>query len=156
MSVYLGLDASTQSLTSTLIEVDDDRRSVIAEESITYDAALPAYGTQHGVIRGSDPQRVGAPPLMWVEALDLVMARLSAGHPRAMANLTAVSGSAQQHGSVYLNAAGLRRLQHLDSGQSLAGQMTDGFARSLSPVWMDSSTTVECREIEAAVGGAAA
>ena len=29
----------------------------------------------------------------------------------------------------------------------------DSFSRPLSPVWMDSSTTSECREIERAVGG---
>ena len=156
MSVYLGLDASTQSLTSTLIEVDGDGRRVIAEESITYDAALPAYGTNHGVIRGSSPSMVGAPPLMWVEALDVVMARLAADHPRPMAALTAISGSAQQHGSVYLNAAGLRRIQNLEAARPLAVQLAGGFSRSMSPVWMDSSTTVECREIETGVGGAAA
>ena len=41
---------------------------------------------------------------MWVEALDLMMARL-AGSGIDLSRLAAVSGSAQQHGSVYLNAA---------------------------------------------------
>jgi xylulokinase len=158
MSVYLGLDASTQSLTATLIEVDggSGRRSVMAEISMTFDAALPAFGTSHGVIRGADPAVVGAPPLMWVEALDVMMARLSAEYPDAMARLTAVSGSAQQHGSVYLNARGFERLSAIDPRKPIAAQMEDGFSRAMSPVWMDSSTTVECREIERGVGGAAA
>ena len=155
MSIYLGLDASTQSLTATLIEVDGDRRDVLLEHSLVFDAALPAYGTSHGVIRGSDPAVVTAPPLMWVEALDRVMAHLSVERPGEMARLAAVSGSAQQHGSVYLNARGCERLSHLDVNQPLAAQLGDAFSRAASPVWMDSSTTTECREIERGVGGAA-
>jgi xylulokinase len=158
MSIYLGLDASTQSLTATLIEVDGDRREVLLEESLGYDATLPAYGTNHGVIRSNDPLVVTAPPLMWVEALDVMLARLVALRPAEMARLSAISGSAQQHGSVYLNSAGLLRLSHLDAEQTITAQLAraHGFARKTSPVWMDSSTTAECREIEAAVGGAAA
>ena len=64
MSVYLGLDASTQSLTATLIEVTGDRRDVLLEQSIPYDAELPEYRTSHGVLRGSDPAVVSAPPLL--------------------------------------------------------------------------------------------
>jgi len=155
MAVYLGLDASTQSLTATLIEVEGDRREVLVEQSLVFDAALPAYGTSHGVIRGDDPLIVTAPPLMWVDALDMMMARLAAEWPRDIARLTAISGSAQQHGSVYLNERGLATLSDLDAQQALTAQLADGFSRAASPVWMDSSTTTECREIERAVGGAA-
>jgi xylulokinase len=68
--------------------------------------------------------------------------------------LRAISGSAQQHGSVYLNALAGRRLADADAGAPLASQLHDVFARPTSPVWMDSSTTGECRAIEAAMGGA--
>src|SRR6188474_358872 len=103
MSVYLGFDASTQSLTATLIEIDEGRREILLETSMVYDAELPEYGTDRGVLRGADPAVVTAPPLMWVDALDRMMARLVALQPRAMSRLSAISGSAQQHGSVYLN-----------------------------------------------------
>jgi xylulokinase len=156
MAVYLGLDASTQSLTATLIEVDaDGRRDVIIERSIVFERDLPAYGTDHGVLRGADPAIVTSPPLMWVEALDMMMAALADDQPDVMARLAAISGSAQQHGSVYLNADGISRLSALDPARPLAAQLVAGFSRQLSPVWMDSSTTAECREIETAVGGAA-
>lgn len=153
MSVYLGFDASTQSLTAALIEVEGDHRIVIDEWALDYDG-LSSYGTQHGVLRDADPAVVAAPPLMWVDALDRVIARLATAWPREMARLAAVSGSAQQHGSVYFNEHGLRRLADFDPGTVLPAQLTDAFARACSPVWMDSSTTEECREIERAVGGA--
>jgi xylulokinase len=155
MAVYLGLDASTQSLTATLIEAGPGRHEVLLEHSLVYDRDLSGYGTSHGVIRGDDPSVVVAPAVMWVDALDQVMARLTAERPRDMARLTAISGSAQQHGSVYLTKAGLARLATLDPRATLALQMDAAFSRPMSPVWMDSSTGVECREIEQAVGGAA-
>jgi xylulokinase len=154
MPCYLGLDASTQSLTATLIEVDGDRRDVVLEESLVYDAALPAYGTAHGVLRGADPAVVVAPPLIWVDALDRVLASLAAAHPAEMARLAAVSGSAQQHGSVYLSDQGVNRVLNLNPAVPLVEQMAGAFSRPLSPVWMDSSTTAECRDIEREVGGA--
>ncbi len=154
MSIYLGLDASTQSLTATLIDTDGDRRDVIVERSLAYDSEFPAYGTRNGVLRGTNPAVVVSPPLMWIEALDRLMGQLAADHPREMARLEAISGSAQQHGSVYLNSEGLSRLAAFDAGRPLVDQFARAFSRPLSPVWMDSSTTAECREIEAAVGGA--
>ena len=153
MPVYLGLDASTQSLTATLIEVTPEHRNVIVEASLVYDHELPAYGTSHGVIRHEGSAVVTAPAVMWVEALDRVMARLVENYPAEMKRLAAVSGSAQQHGSVYLTRRGVARLAMLDPRLTLASQMAGAFSRPLSPVWMDSSTTVECREIEQAVGG---
>jgi xylulokinase len=156
MAVYLGFDASTQSLTASLIEVTPDDRRLIGDRTFTYDAELPEYGTAHGVIRDPGTAIVTAPPLMWAAALDRMMAMLAAEFPREMRSLSALSGSAQQHGSVYLNAAGLSRLGALDPSVPLADQLADGFSRARSPIWMDSSTTAECREIETGVGGAAA
>lgn len=154
MSVYLGLDASTQSLTATLIEVDAGRRNLLLEHSLPFDTEFPEFGTRHGVIRGVDPAMVAAPPLLWISALDRMMAWLAAEHPRPMQALAAISGSAQQHGSVYLNEAGVAQLSRLDPARPLADQLAHGFSRSLAPVWMDSSTTRECRELEESVGGA--
>ena len=155
MSFYLGFDASTQSLTATLIEVGETHREVLFETSMVYDAELPEYGTDHGVLRGADPAVVAAPPLMWVDALDRMMARLVALQPRAMSQLSAISGSAQQHGSVYLNDRWLPELSGARAAAPLANELADVFSRPLAPVWMDSSTSRECAEIEAAVGGEA-
>ena len=47
---------------------------------------------------------VHAPPLMWSEGLDRIMADLVRDAGVDWSRLRAVSGSAQQHGSVYVNA----------------------------------------------------
>jgi xylulokinase len=153
MPFYLGFDASTQSLTAILIEVDAARRGVTALETFRYDEELPQYGTTHGAIRGPEPGVVTSPPAMWAEALERMIARLARAHPREVAGLAAVAISAQQHGSVYLNASGSARLATLDPSQPLAPQLEDAFARPVAPIWMDSSTTAECEAIARAVGG---
>ena len=73
MSLYLGLDSSTQSLSAIVLEVDGDRRRVAFESSIAFDEAFPQYGTDHGVLPSDDPTTATSPPLLWVEALELMM-----------------------------------------------------------------------------------
>jgi xylulokinase len=68
--------------------------------------------------------------------------------------VAAVSGSGQQHGSVYWKKGGSGILSSLDSKKPLVDQLGDAFSIKESPVWMDSSTTTQCREIEKAVGSA--
>ena len=88
---------------------------------------------------------------MWAEALDLLLARL---RPRAdLRRVAAVSGSAQQHGSVYWARGAGAALAALDPAGSLATQLAGAFAAPESPVWMDSSSAAQCREVEAAMGG---
>jgi xylulokinase len=71
------------------------------------------------------------------------------------ARIAAISGSAQQHGSVYVNASAEGGLGQLDASRPLAPQIAPLLSRAVSPVWLDSSTSRECREISDAVGGAA-
>ena len=156
MAIYLGLDSSTQSVTATAVDIDDRdpaRRRIVFERSFRYDEALPAYGTQHGVLRSSDPRTVHAPPLMWSEGLDRILAEATSDTSIDWRQLRAISGSAQQHGSVYCTAMAAARLSALDPSQPLAPQLQGVFSRSSSPIWMDSSTTEQCAAIEAAVGG---
>ncbi len=151
--LFLGLDSSTQSLTALIIDLDDGR--VVHETSLRFSDALPAYGTRYGVLPNADPRVVHAPPLMWAEALDLAFAALQrAGAP--LAEVLAVSGSGQQHGSVYLNASARGVFERLDPARSLAANLAGCFSRPTSPIWMDSSTTEACADITAALGGPAA
>jgi xylulokinase len=157
--IYLGLDSSTQSVTATAVDIDDanpDRRAILFERSFRYDDAFPRYGTEHGVLRSADPRTVHAPPLMWSEGLDRIMSDLVRDTDVDWSRLRAISGSAQQHGSVYVNARARQRLGTLDPSHPLAGQLEDVFSRRTSPIWMDSSTSSQCAAIEAAVGGPAA
>src|SRR5690242_17282565 len=91
---------------------------------------------------------------MWAEALDRMLGLLAKDID--VRHIDAISGSAQQHGSVYLNERASSVLAALDPAQPLASQIRGVFSREVAPIWMDSSTTEECDEITAAVGGEAA
>jgi len=153
MPLYLGLDSSTQSLTA--IVIDGDTRKVVFEASLSFDAALPHYGTRHGVLPRPHSDEAMSSPVMWAEALDVMFGRLAAGGVD-LGKIAAISGSAQQHGSVYLNRAADRALGAMDPSLPAAGQVAAMLSRDASPIWMDSSTAAECGEITAAVGGAGA
>ncbi|TVU48795.1 hypothetical protein EJB05_00070 [Eragrostis curvula] len=150
-SLFLGFDCSTQSLKATVL---DAGLAVVAADSVHFDSELPHYGTDGGVRRDpAERGRIVAPPLMWAEALDLLLGKL---RPRAdLRRVAAVSGSAQQHGSVYWARGAGVLLAALDPAEALAPQLAGAFAAAESPVWMDSSSTAQCREVEAAMGGAA-
>jgi xylulokinase len=151
MAFYLGLDSSTQSLSAVVIEIAGERRRVVHTESFTFDTALPHYGTQHGVLPSTDPRVAYSSPLMWGEALDLMLARLS--KKVDIREIAAVAGSAQQHGSVYLNRVAADVFATLNASHPLVDQLRSIFSRAESPIWMDSSTSDECAEITKAVGG---
>jgi xylulokinase len=148
--LFLGLDSSTQSLSAVLI--DYDRRKVVYEQSLNFDRALPQYGTRNGVLPHPDPLVKHSPPMMWAEALDLLFATMKKDGV-ALAEILAVSGSGQQHGSVYLNDRAADALAGLDPRKMLAENLRGVFARATSPIWMDSSTAAECGEIRQKMGG---
>ncbi|HTY86663.1 MAG TPA: FGGY family carbohydrate kinase [Candidatus Acidoferrum sp.] len=148
--LFLGLDSSTQSLSAVVIDLD--RRKVVYDRSLNFDQALPQYGTQNGVLPGPDPLVKHSSPLLWADALDLLVARMKKdGVP--LGNILAVSGSGQQHGSVYLNDRAADALAKLDPKKSLVQNLQGVFSRPTSPIWMDSSTAKQCAEIRRKLGG---
>src|SRR4051812_25898513 len=140
MPLYLGLDSSTQSLTA--IVIDSDARQVVHVESLGFDDTLPHYGTRHGVLPRADPDEALSSPMMWAEALDVMFGRLTKSGVD-MGQIAAISGSAQQHGSVYVNRSAASALGRMDPGQPLAPQVAPMLSRAVSPIWMDSSTAEE-------------
>ncbi|AES73920.1 putative xylulokinase [Medicago truncatula] len=150
-SYFLGFDSSTQSLKATVL---DSNLNIIASELIHFDSDLPHYKTKDGVYR--DPSingRIVSPTLMWVEALDLIFQKLSKSN-LDFSKVSAVSGSGQQHGSVYWKNGSSKILSSLDHKKPLLEQLENAFSIKESPIWMDCSTTNECRAIEKACGGA--
>eukprot|EP00268_Persea_americana_P003752 TRINITY_DN11144_c0_g1_i10.p1 TRINITY_DN11144_c0_g1~~TRINITY_DN11144_c0_g1_i10.p1 ORF type:complete len:562 (-),score=116.97 TRINITY_DN11144_c0_g1_i10:167-1852(-) len=150
-SLFLGFDCSTQSLKATVL---DANLSIIASELVHYESELPHYKTKDGVYR--DPSgngRIVSPTLMWVEALDLLLGKFVKSK-LDFGRISAVSGSGQQHGSVYWKKGSLLTLASLNPEKTLLEQLGDAFSTKESPIWMDSSTTTQCREIERSVGGA--
>jgi len=148
--LFLGLDSSTQSLSAVVIDLDAHK--VIYEKSLNFDAALPQFKTKHGVLPNRDALVKHSSPLLWAAALDLLFAQMKKDKV-ALGKIIAVSGSGQQHGSVYLTEKATETLANLDPKKSLVENLDGVLARKTSPIWMDSSTTKECAEIRKKLGG---
>src|SRR5436190_3042407 len=156
MATYLGFDSSTQSLTATIVEVTDAVRRIVFEHVLEFDREFPEYGTTHGVVTsGEDGRVVTAPPAMWAAGLDR-MAGVLAASGVDLSRIRAITGSGQQHGSVYLAAGAAAALRHLDPERALVEQIGGLFSRPESPVWLDCSTSGECAGLTEALGGDAA
>jgi xylulokinase len=149
MGLYLGLDSSTQSLSAMIIDTESGR--VVLDESVNFGKALPKYGSPSGFLAHDNPQIKHASPLMWVEALDLLLAQLKARGTDFSA-IEGISGAGQQHGSVYLSRS-LDDVPAWDTTRDLVEQVRPLLSRPTAPIWMDSSTSEECGEIAEAVGG---
>ncbi len=65
-----------------------------------------------------------------------------------------ISGSGQQHGSVWWKKGSLNKLKTMDC-ENLVENFKSSFSLPLSPIWMDNSTTNECDEITSCTGSAA-
>jgi xylulokinase len=150
MEYFLGIDCSTQSLTGVLINLS--KNEIIIRHSINFDEELPHYNTQNGVFSSNGGKVVHSNPLMWVEALELLFKALVQKN-LPLNEIKAISGSGQQHGTVYLNNSFGTTLKNLDSKKSLVNQLQKVFTRETSPIWMDSSTTKQCEEIRLELGG---
>ncbi|HVU28395.1 MAG TPA: FGGY family carbohydrate kinase [Verrucomicrobiae bacterium] len=148
--LFLGLDSSTQSLSAVVI--DYDSRRVIYEKSLNFDKSLPQYQTQNGVLPNPNPLIKHSSPLLWADALDLLFAQMKKDGV-ALGQVLAISGSGQQHGSVYFNERAANALTKLNPKKSLVENLRGIFSRKTSPIWMDSSTAEECAEIRQKLGG---
>ena len=136
--LFLGLDSSTQSLSAVVIDLD--RRKVVYEKSLNFDQALPQYGTQNGVLPNRNPLVKHSSPLMWAEALDRLFAAMKKDGV-ALGEILAISGSGQQHGSVYLNDRAAGALAKLNPQKTLVENLRGIFSRPTSPIWCWSSRT---------------
>ena len=132
--LYAGFDCSTQSLSVAVIDATESRSDVVFRDTLVFDADLPDFKTRHGVTFEGPDGVVHTTPQLWTAALERMLQRLATAVD--VRRLCALSGSAQQHGSVY------------------CGATPDILTRPSSPIWMDTSTAAECAEIEAALGGA--
>ncbi|ELR14048.1 xylulose kinase [Acanthamoeba castellanii str. Neff] len=167
-ALVLGLDSSTQGVKALVIRADN--LQVVGEWSVNYDLDLPHYATRGGVhhfkdrVGQMDEGEVTAPPLMWAEALQLLLEKMKkADEGTIFGRIKAVSASGQQHGSVYWRkgAEASNLAQLLNEAQTglpsdLMHALKHGqgaFSVPNSPIWMDSSTTPQCRRLEEAMGG---
>lgn len=126
-----------------VLDITPHGPAVVFEHSLDFDRDFPDFRTRHGVHHGPDPRVVTAPPALWAAALDRMLGLVAAGVD--VRGIAAISGSAQQHGTVYLRLGA-------DAGRGRFDPTI--LSRDESPVWMDESTRAQCGAIDAALGGA--
>lgn len=149
---FLGIDCSTQSLK---LQVINESKEKIKEVIINYDQDLKHYNTVDGIIRHEKNgfEHISTPSLLFVEALEIGIEKLK--NEFDLSKILAISGSGQQHGSVYWRTNSLQLLSKTNdknfvnqsNDKKLFELLASTFSLSLSPIWMDSSTTIECNEI---------
>ena len=166
MRLTLGIDSSTQGVKAVAWDVDAQK--VVFSASVNYGRDLPQYGSPDGflvpgagglvpgagcLVPGAGDLVRHADPRMWVEGLELVLARLqTSGCP--MGDVAAIGGDAQQHATVYLSEAGVEALGLMSRVSSPfdVEKSSSWFSRQTSPIWMDSSTSAECAALDAKFG----
>lgn len=149
MAYSLGIDGSTQSMSAIVIDIDNNE--VVCEYTINFGEQLPEYDSPNGFFHGESSNEVYSDPLMWLDAIDLLFDKLKGLCD--LSKVKAISGAGQQHGSIYLNSKWHNTINSLDPNQPLSKQIKPCLSRSHSPIWMDTSTTLECQEIAQAIGG---
>lgn len=149
MSFSLGIDASTQSCSG--IVIDTKAGKVVAKCSINYGSQLPHYDSPYGFIPNRPEGEVHADPRLWLDALEMLLGALT--ERCDLSRVAAISGAAQQHGTVYLNDSWERSLASLNTSAALSVQLAPCLSRPTSPIWLDTSTATQCREIADAMGG---
>lgn len=150
MALTLGLDISTQSVSAVVLDVLQG--ASVAAASVNFGQDLPHYGAPQGFIPGGTEGEVHADPLMWLDGLELCLQQLRDSGVD-LSRVSAVSGGAQQHGTVYLGAGWPEVLARLNPSRPLSEQLGPSLSRRTSPIWMDTSTATQCREIAQALGG---
>lgn len=149
-SKFIGFDLSTQQLKAIVI---DDRLNVCHNIFVTFDAELSEYKTSGGVYKSDDGSNtVTAPVNMWLKALDICFEKLKIDG-LDFGTVIGISGCAQQHGSIWWRRESANLLANLKPDEYLHSELVTAFTLRESPIWMDSSTSRECKQLEEHVGG---
>ncbi|AAS54814.2 AGR324Cp [Eremothecium gossypii ATCC 10895] len=145
--LYLGFDLSTQQL--KCLAIDEDL-AIKCTAVVDFDRDLAGYETVKGVYTRED-NVVESPVEMWLEALDLCFERLA--REVDLGAVEAISGSCQQHASVYWTEDVKTRIRELDSRSGLRAQLGPCLSRANAPNWQDHSTEAQREQFEAHCGG---
>ncbi|KAK4039919.1 hypothetical protein C8A01DRAFT_16155 [Parachaetomium inaequale] len=149
--LYLGFDLSTQQLKAIVVQSD---LTVVSDAKVDFDQDFGSkYNIKKGVLVNEDEGEVFAPVAMWLESLDLVLQRLQDKNT-PLNRIRGISGSCQQHGSVYWSRQAEALLGALKSDKPLVDQLKDAFSHPYAPNWQDHSTQQECDQFDAKLGSA--
>ncbi|KAK0666172.1 putative xylulose kinase [Cercophora samala] len=149
--LYLGFDLSTQQLKAIVIQSD---LSIVSSAKVDFDQDFGAkYKIKKGVLVNEEEGEVFAPVALWLESLDLVLQRLQEQNT-PLSRIKGISGSCQQHGSVYWSHEAEQLLGGLTEDKPLVDQLTGAFSHPFAPNWQDHSTQHECDKFEETMGTA--
>jgi len=137
--LFLGIDSSTQGIKYLVL---DSQEGIVANTQINFGEDLPEYASPHGFLENSNPLIKHSDPLMWLDALELGLQKLMSCGIN-LSEIRGISGSGQQHGSVYLK----EEIPDWNKNQKLSEQAAGILSRKTAPIWMDHSTSAECHEL---------
>lgn len=127
---------------------------VVSDAKVDFDQDFGSkYGIKKGVLVNDDEGEVFAPVAMWLESLDLVLQRLQE-KKTPLNRIKGISGSCQQHGSVYWSRQAEDLLGALKPDTALVEQLTEAFSHPYAPNWQDHSTQAECDQFDTELGSA--
>ena len=143
----------SRSLDRTAIVIKSDLR-VVASTKIDFDTDMGGtYPICKGVLANKQLGEVYAPVAMWFQSIDLVLSRLvETGID--LSKVRGLSGSCQQHGSVWWGPEAESRLGALDENMTLPEQLEGALSHPFAPNWQDHSTQAECDELDQLFGSA--
>lgn len=125
--------------------------------TVTFDSDLPSYGTRNGVHVEAKDGTVTTPLALYLDALDLLFSRMSENVGDLLADVKGMCGAAMQHGTIYWAEDAEALLASLSSHVSLRDQLCrdsqGAFSWDKCHNWQDSSTGVECADLERWIGG---
>ena len=94
---------------------------------------------------------ITAPTAMFLKAYDELFEKFER---KVLSKIHGISASGQQHGSVFWKSGSFEKLSNLDGSKTLLEQLENSFSKKNSPIWMDSSTTDICKDLQSSLGGA--
>jgi xylulokinase len=136
----IGLELSTQSAKSLVLNIESGRVEHLAAHE--YDACLPEYETEGGVLISSRGDIRHTSPFMLIQALDLVFEELKKERID-LSRVQAIKVDGMQHCTVYANQGLAETLAKLDPAQDLVPQLRRTISRPTSPIWEDRSPVQE-------------
>ncbi|ODV86652.1 hypothetical protein CANARDRAFT_27077 [[Candida] arabinofermentans NRRL YB-2248] len=149
--LFLGFDLSTQQLKIISTYSNLKHHSTYR---VDFDSELGLkYGIKKGVKSIESTGEIFAPVEMWIDALDICFTKMQ-NDEFPFNKVKAMSGSCQQHGSVYWSNEAPELLSNLTFEKSLKDQLCpNAFTFQTSPNWQDHSTGPELEAFEKSVNG---
>ncbi|KRX07026.1 hypothetical protein PPERSA_07189 [Pseudocohnilembus persalinus] len=159
----MSIEISTQSLKILITDIFD--LSIIYNDQLNFEQNFKKkYDLQPGGINinPENTNEITQNAYMFIEAIDTVLEKtqlvlsqkMKKNNQDIINNIICISFCGQQHGQIYYRHNFQKILQNLDSKYSLLDHFQDNYAFSVDqcPIWMDCSTTEQCKQLEKQIG----